>query len=202
MIRRPEYSMKKIIQLTLAIFLVLATSTSFACVGRTLTIGSMTSPNDKLLTEMMAVIITERTGTSVNVKYFDSQDALYEAVKKKEVNVLVENTGRAMKLLGQEPKGDAQAVYSTVKKAYMDRFQLVLLEPFGTSTIDDDKNLFMDVPIVVSGILSNFPVLPRVLNKLASITQNKNYPKLLASIESGDEANQVAKDFLKKKRLI
>ena len=150
----------------------------------------------------MAVIIVERTGTSVNVEYFDSQDALYEAIKKKEVNVLSENTGRAMQLLGMEPVGDADSIYSAVKKAYREQLGLVMLEPFGGPTGSAGDTLFMDVPIVGAGVLTNFPVLPRVLSKLAGITQIKNYPKLLASVESGDKPTQVAKDFLKMKRLI
>lgn len=198
----PERIMKKTILIFCAILLVSASANSLACVGRTLVIGSLNTPNDKLLTQLMAVIIVERTGTSVNVEYFDSQDALYEAIKKKEVNVLSENTGRAMQLLGMEPAGDADSIYSAVKKAYREQLGLVMLEPFGAPTGSAGDTLFMDVPIVGAGVLTNFPVLPRVLNKLAGITQIKNYPKLLASVESGDKPTQVAKDFLKMKRLI
>lgn len=194
--------MKKIILLTLAILFLLANANSFACVGKTLIIGSLTTPNDKLLAHMMAVIINERTGTTVNVEYFDSHDELYDAIKKKEVNIFSENTGRAMQLLGMELNGDADRIYLAVKKEYKDQLQLVMLKPFGASAVNAGDKPFMDVPIVESAILIAYPALPRVLNKLVGITQEKDYPKLLASVESENKPNQVARDYLKKKRFI
>lgn len=198
-----EQLMKKILLVSLLLFSMATAGNSFACVGRILVIGSLNNPNNTLLTQMMAVIVTERTGTTVEIKYFDTQDALYGAVKKKEVNVLVENTGRAMQLLGMEPTGKADENYATVKKAYRDRLDLVMLDPFGTVPGKDNGDTrFEDVPVVASGILSNFPVLPRVLNKLAGITRDRRYPKMLASVTSGSTASKVAKDFLKKKKFI
>ena len=194
--------MKRVIQLVLIMFLMLFGTNSFACVGKTLIIGSLTTPNDKLLAQMMAVIINERTGTTVNVEYFASQKELYDAVKDKKVNILSENTGRALGILGMEPAGDADSIYATVKKEYKDQLQLVMLKPFGRSPDSTGGNLYMDVPIVDAGILIDYPALPRVLNKLAGITQKKNYSKLLASVEAGDKPTQVARDFLKKKRFI
>ncbi len=194
--------MKKVILLVLAAVFVLFGVNSFACVGKTLIIGSLTTPNEKLLAQMMAVIINERTGTTVNVEYFESQKELYEAIKKKEVNILSENTGRAVQILSMDVSGDADSIYSAVKKEYKDQLQLVMLKPFGQSPDVAGENQFMDVPIVDSGILIDYPALPRVLNKLAGITQKKNYSKLVASVESGDKPNQVARDFLKKKRFI
>lgn len=194
--------MKKIILLVLAAFFMLFGANSFACVGKTLIIGSLTTPNEKLLAQMMAVIINERTGTTVNVEYYDSQKELYEAVKKKEVNILSENTGRATQLLGVDVSGDADSIYSAVKKEYKDQLQLVMLKPFGMSPANSGNEAYMDVPVIDSSILIDYPALPRVLNKLAGIIQKKNYSKLLASVESGDKPNQVARDFLKKKRFI
>jgi glycine betaine/choline ABC-type transport system substrate-binding protein len=194
--------MKKVVLLLLAALIMLSGTGSFACVGKTLIIGSLSEPNDRLLAQMMAVIINERTGTTVNVEYYDSQDKLYEAVKKKEVNILSENTGRAARLLQIEAAGDADAIYSTVKKEYKEKLQLVMLKPFGISPVSSGDEVFQDVPVIDAEILVDYPALPRVLNKLAGIMQKRNYPKLVASVESGDKPNQVARDFLKKKRLI
>ncbi len=194
--------MKKIILFALAALVVLSGTGSFACVGKTLVIGSLTSPNDRLLAQMMAVIINERTGTTVNVEYYDSQDKLYEAVKKKEVNILSENTGRAVRFLGLEVSGAADSIYATVKKEYKQQLKLVMLKPFGTSPVTSGNEAYQDVPVIDADILVDYPALPRVLNKLAGIMQKRNYAKLIASVESGDKPNQVARDFLKKKRLI
>jgi len=194
--------MKKIVFLILTAFLVLLSANSFACVGKTLVIGAVNSPNDRLLAQMMAVIITERTGTTVNVEYFDDHAQLFEAVKKREINIFTENTGRALQLIEKDAGSDGDLNYSTVKEEFKSQYHLVLLKPFGTLQTDAGDKSFVDVPVIASGILIDYPALPRVLNKLKGISQDKNYVKLLAAVESGDKPNQVARDYLKKKRFI
>jgi len=181
---------------------VLFSTGSFACVGKTLTIGALTTPSDQLLAQLMAVIINERTGTTVNVVSYDDQEKLYEAVKKREVNIFTENTGRALKQLGMEASGDADTIYSDVKDRYKKQLHLVLLKPFAETDLTAGDGPFMDVPVIAEGILIDYPALPRVLNKLAKIMNEKSYNRVLAAVESGDKPNQVAKDFLKKKRII
>jgi glycine betaine/choline ABC-type transport system substrate-binding protein len=192
--------MKKQMLLLLTAALLLCSANSFACVGKTLIIGALALPNEQLLAQMMAVIINERTGTTVNVQYFDDLQQLYAAVEKKEVNIIAENTGRALQRLGKETSGDADAIYSTVKEAYRKELRLVLLKPFGSPAAGDTP--FVDVAAIAEGILIEYPALPRVIEKLAGIVQEKSYPQLLAAVESGDKPNQVARDFLKKKRFI
>ncbi|MHB8789393.1 MAG: glycine betaine ABC transporter substrate-binding protein [Desulfobulbaceae bacterium] len=192
--------MKKQMLMVLTAVLLLFSSSSFACVGKTLIIGALASPNEQLLAQLMAVIINERTGTTVNVQYYDDQQKLYAAVAKKEVNIIAENTGRALQRLGKETSGDAEAIYAEVKDAYRKELQLVLLKPFGSAAAGDKP--FMDVAAIAETILIEYPALPRVIEKLAGIVQEKSYPQLLAAVESGDKPNQVARDFLKKKRFI
>lgn len=192
--------MKKQMVLVLTAVLLLFSSSAFACVGKTLIIGALASPNEQLLAQLMAVIINERTGTTVNVQYYDDQQKLYAAVAKKEVNIIAENTGRALQRLGKETSGDAEAIYAAVKEAYRKELQLVLLKPFGNAGAGDKP--FVDVAAIAEGILIEYPALPRVIEKLAGIVQEKSYPQLLAAVESGDKPNQVARDFLKKKRFI
>lgn len=194
--------MKKIVFLMLAAFFMLFSVNAFACVGKTLIIGAVDSANDKLLAQMMAVIISERTGTTVNVKYFEDHKQLFEAVKKREINIFTENTGRALQLLEKEASSDKDLIYTVVKDEFKSQFHLVLLKPFGKLESDAGDQPFIDVPIIAAGILIDYPALPRVINKLAGISQDKSYAKLLAAVESGDKPNQVARDFLKKKRYI
>lgn len=194
--------MKKWIIPALGFVLLCISSQSFACVGKTLIIGATSTPGDQLLAQMMAVIINERTGTTVNVNYFDSHEQLFEAVKKREVNIFVENTERALQLVGKTAEGNAESVYASVKDEMKARFHLVMLKPFGGKLSAESTKTFVDVPVIAEGILIEYPALPRVLNKLAKVTGGKNYAKLVAAVESGDKPNQVAKDYLKKKRVI
>ncbi|GAB4343628.1 MAG: lipoprotein [Desulfobulbaceae bacterium] len=184
-----------------AAFFLLSAAAGFACVGKTLTIGALPTPNDQLLAQMMAVIINERTGTTVNVVNYENEEKLYEAVKKREVNIFTENTGRALRQLGMTAEGGTDEVYTAVKEKYREQLHLVLLKPFGSSGTGDNS-MYQDVPVIAEGILIEYPALPRVLNKLAKVVQERNYPKLVAAVESGDKPNQVARDFLKRKRII
>ncbi|MCL7489177.1 MAG: hypothetical protein M8357_13500 [Desulfobulbaceae bacterium] len=194
--------MKKLGILLSSFFLVCLAANAFACVGKTLIIGTLNTPNETLLAQMMAVIITERTGTTVNVEFFDTQEQLQEAVTKRDVNIYTENTGRALKQLGMKEEGDAQAVYETVKDAYRNQLHLVMLQPFGELQGSGDDKPSYYVPVVAEGILVDYPALPRVINKLGAVAEDKKFIKVLAGVESGDKPNQVARDFLKKKRFI
>jgi len=193
--------MKKSVLLLFAAFVMLISANAFACVGKTLIIGALNSPNEQLLAQLMAVIINERTGTTVNIQYYDNEQKLMEAAQKREINIFTENTGRALQQLGMNTEGKADAVYAAVKEAYKKQLHLVMLDPFGKEAAAGDKP-YIDVPVIAEGILIDYPALPRVINKLSGIAGEKNYPKLLAAVQSGDKPNQVARDFLKQKRFI
>lgn len=194
--------MKKIGILLLSALLVFLAANSFACVGKTLIIGTLKTPNENLLAQLMAVIITERTGTTVNVEFFDTQEQLQEAIKKREVNIYTENTGRALKQLGLKEEGDAKAIYTAAKEAYRNQLHLVMLKPFGELQGVVDNKPYLYVPVVAEGILVDYPALPRVINKLASVAEDNKFTKVLSGVESGDKPSKVARDFLKRKRFI
>ena len=113
----------------------------------------------------------------------------------------MENTERALQLLGKSASGTAENVYTSVKDEFKSQYHLVMLKPFG-GKLSAQEQSFVDVPVIAEGILIEYPALPRVINKLAKVTGGKNYEKLLIAVESGDKPNQVAKDYLKKKRVI
>lgn len=57
-------------------------------------------------------------------------------------------------------------------------------------------------PVVALDVLETLPALPKLLGKLAGVLDEGTYTRLLKSVKSDDEARQVAKDFLKSRRLI
>jgi len=186
-----------IIILPLFMFLA-AWSPASACVGRTLTIGSLGSAEEKLLSQLLAVIINERTGTTVVVEQYGSQKALYDAASAGKVSIFVENTGRALQMLGKTMAGDEEAIYLAVKEDLAERFGLVVLKSFGKSNIENGHF----IPVVPASILLDYPALPRVVNRLAGIAEDRDYQKSVSSVSSGGKANRIARDFLLKKRFI
>ena len=79
---------KKVFSTTITLlFVILWTANSFACVGRTLYVGSLDTTEDRVLAQMLVLLINERTGTTVKIRYFDDTEALYSALKENDIGV-------------------------------------------------------------------------------------------------------------------
>ena len=185
--------MKKISILVLVVTILLNANVCLACVGKTIHLG-ISSANEKLMAEMASLMITERTGSSVKIEVYKDSKALYEAVKQGKVNIIMENTERAQEILGKA-KGTAPALgIDIIKSEYRKNMNLTWLNSFGVTP--------QYAPVLTGDTLSNYPALPKLLNKLAGVLSNEVYSKLLKSIESEDKTKKIAKDFLKGKKLI
>lgn len=171
-----------------------------ACVGKLISIGVLNSSEGQLFSEILGTLITERTGTTVNVKYYPNMQELYEAVRVRKVDITVENTARAMQVLGRPAEPNAKKAYEYAKEAYEKDMGLIWLKPFGFQNGGAGNSY--TAAILRAEILNNFPVLPRVLSKLVSAINDETYAKLIKSIESGEKPKKVARDFLKSRKLI
>ena len=183
------------------------TGRASACVGKSLVVGSVSTPNLAVAAEMMGILITERTGTTVVIKYFDNFAALSDAMKKGEVDIMVDYTGRCyVDVLGLPPEPDAGKVFSKVKEVYQRDKNLVWLEPFGFSDSSSvsgkgGQTPAIAAPIVRKDTLGKFPALPRVINKLAGKLDNGLVTKL-ASEGGKAKTKKAARKYLKDNRLI
>jgi osmoprotectant transport system substrate-binding protein len=182
--------MKKVVSLCVIAFALAVASISSACVGRTVHIGISNSANERLLAEMASLLITERTGSNVQIDVYKDPAELYSAIKKGNVNVLFESTGHAAEIVGK-PK---DSTYDQIKSEYRTRLNLTWLDLFGGSV--------KYAPVLTAETLATYPALPKLLNKLSGSLANDTYVKLLKSVESQDKTKKVAKDFLKGKKLI
>jgi len=176
-----------------------------ACVGKTLVIGSINTPNMAAASETMSALITERTGTTVVVRYFASFAECYEAVKKGEADIVLDYTGRCyVDVMGRKPEADAAKVFSAVKETYQRDMNLVWLEPLGFSdpgAVKGGGTPAMAAPVVRKDTLTKFPALPRVINKLAGRLGNDVVSKIAAEGGNG-KSKKAARKFLKDNRLI
>jgi len=184
--------MKRIMCFVVAVALLMTTQVSLACVGKTIHLG-ISSANERLMAEMASLMISERTGSSVKIEVYKDSRALYEAVKQGKVNIIMENTDRALEVLGKT-KSAGPAGVDSIKSEYRKNYNLTWLNSFGTTP--------QYAPVLTADTLSNYPALPKLLNKLAGVLSNDTYTKLLKSIESDDKTKKIAKDFLKGKKLI
>ncbi len=186
--------MKKILMVLSILSALVFCQGAQACVGKTLNIGVTNTPNELLFAEMISVLVNERTGTAVKiVSYKDVRD-MYRAVKAGEVGVVIENAGRALKILEKPAEGNTKAAYETAKREYRKGLNLVWLEPFGVSQYY--------APVVSVETIGNLPALPKLINKLRGIVNDETCAKLLKSLKSDEKPKKVARDFLKTRKLI
>ncbi len=178
-----------------------------ACVGRTLYIGSTGTVEESLMAEMMVTLINERTGTTVKLRQFPNYRAMYQAMKSEDekvrADIIVENTARALKKINAAASGDPQKDFITVKEGYEKNndLDLIWMVPFGYHvTVDSGKAL--SGAVIRHNVLTNFPLLPRVLKKLGGAIDDRQFKKMVDKIKKGDKPRNVAKDFLLRKKII
>jgi len=169
-----------------------------ACVGKTLHIGILDSPNEQMLAELTSQIITARTGTTVKIETYKSQKDMYSAVKQGQLGMVIESTDRAFDMIGK-PREAGKAAFDSAKAEYRKSLNLIWLEPYGAVPGGTSSQLL--APVISNDILSSLPALPKLLQKLSGITNDSGYSKIMKS--KGDEKpKKLAKDLLKSKKLI
>ena len=173
------------------------TSTSHSCVGRILNLTVNESLEQQLVAHIMATFITERTGTTVNIVNSSEESG---TGCPSDICINYVNTGLSG-MSGDNQGSDEQENYSLVKEHYIESDNLVWLKPFGYKGPVPQEDASLAVPVANRESLAKFPILSRVIDKLADLIDDSSLEQLLQQAESGD-AESVAKDFLKTKNMI
>jgi glycine betaine/choline ABC-type transport system substrate-binding protein len=168
-----------------------------ACVGKTLHIGVLDSPNELLLAELSAQLITARTGTTVKTDIFKTQKELYSSVKQGQTGMVIESTDRALEMAGR-PKESGKGALDSARAEYRKSLNMVWLEPFGAG---QGAGSPLYAPVVSSEVLNSLPALPRLLQKLSGVTADAGYIRLLKA-KNDDRSKKIARDYLKSRKLI
>ena len=196
--------LKVTVFLMVAVLIAAFTLPASACVGRTITIGSKPTPQQELLAQILAVLITERTGTTVKIVNLDSTAAAHQALMRADVDMYVEYTGIGqMEVLGKEAIADPSELYQAVKAAYAQDLNLVWLERFGfeESRVAPSGASAQAAPVVRRDTLQKFPALPRLLNRLGGLVDNDTMRDMETQLGS-KSPQEVAREFLRGNRLI
>lgn len=179
-----------------------------SCVGRILTVSVNDTIEQKVMGQLLATYITERTGTTVNMTTALDVKISEEQIKQCKADIFINylNIGLAG-MEGADTSGNTQETYALVKQYYIDKFEMVWLKPLGYKgpvTNDpqkEDTNLSLAVPITTREVLNRFPVLDRVINKLGGRIDEQTLQQLIKKTETS-EISVVVKDFLKDQNLI
>jgi osmoprotectant transport system substrate-binding protein len=191
--------------LVLALWLPLgAALPATACVGKTLVVGYTGSSQQEVLAQVIAILITERTGTTVKTVKYDSPPAMHESLRKADLDIAVEYTGVAqVEVLKGPAVADPAALYQAVKDGYNQELNLVWLSPFG---FDEPRlapagTVAQAAPVVRKDTLKKFPALSRLINKLGGAVDAGRMRELEA--QTGRKgARDAARDFLKAGKFI
>lgn len=179
---------------------------SRACVGRILYIGAMETAASQTMAEMLVILINERTGTNVKIRYFEAGDDLYRAFKtddeESRIDIIVENTADAMAYLDRTRLADPDREYLEVKKIYEEKLNVIWLKPFGFTNYKGKDIPSISAPLIRNDVLTNYPLLPRILTKLSGAIDDQTFTGMLAEVEAGKKAKNVTKAFLKDKKFI
>ncbi len=192
--------------LAVMLLALLLSAPGFACVGRTLYVGALDTTEDKVLAQMLVLLINERTGTTVKIRFFDTEEALYRALREddeeKRADIIVENSRDALALLKKPDPGDLDQTYRQVKAIYESELGLIWLNPFGFRQGSGDRPQAVSAPLVRQDVLTNYPLLPRVLNKLAGAINDETFLYLTSRVRDGEKPQNVSKDFLRANKFI
>jgi len=182
--------------LTALIFL-LSLSLSLGCVGKDLTIGVVNSPREIVYAELIAQLVTERTGTTVKIVPYKDVRELYRAVTRGDVGIIIENTDRGFRESGLPVEEDGKSPYEALKRQYREKLGLIWLRP-----VSADGGGRYYAPVISAETMGNLPALPKLINRLADVLTEENYMELTLSAKGEEKARTAARHFLKVNKLI
>jgi len=175
------------------------------CVGRLLIVAITHSQDQLIMGQMLSVLINERTGTTVNVIDMGDLKTCHEAVLKGKADIYIDYIGKGLaSTAGSSRVDDPQKIYTLVSQRYMEKFGMVWLKPFGFSgplTDGGNDHGTLAAPVATKRVLRRFPVLDRVINKLAGSIDNDTLKELRKQTENQD-VRETVRAFLAAQKLI
>ena len=181
-------------------------STALSCVGRVLNVAIYDTTDQKIMGQMLAVFINERTGTTIELKKAATPEECFELVKKGDADIFIGYIGSpAAKDTKALAGSSTDETYSLVKQYYREQYGMVILKPFGYKGPVKESGpvpgASLAVPITTRKVLDRFPILDRVINKLGDKVDNDTLNLLINEFKT-ENGEQVIKNFLKKRNMI
>ncbi len=191
------------------ILVFLLSSPVHTCVGRVLTLAVTSSPDQLIMAQMLSILINERTGTTVEVVQPGDIEKCHEALLTGKADIYINYIGVGLANAGASKEtDDPQEAYTLVSQLYMDRFAMVWLKPFGFTgplTVEANPNnkerLTLAAPVATKDVLTRFPVLDRLINKLGGRIGADTMDELRQKIANQD-IKVAVKAFLESQKLI
>ena len=188
------------------ILLHLLATPLFACKGRVLNLAVGDSIDQAIMAKMLSILINERTGTTVEIVELEDTNAAHEAVLHGLAEIYINYLGMAQTgSEGPNAIDDPRKAFVLASRSYNKEFGMIWLKPFGfqgpmaAPSGEVDKTLA--APITTKDVIKKFPILDRLINKLAGRVDNKTLEELREKSESQDLEITV-REFLTSNKLI
>ena len=188
------------------ILLHLLATPLLACKGRVLNLAVGDSIDQAIMGKMLSILINERTGTTVEIVQPGDMQANHEAVLQGKANIYINYVGMAgAGTEGPNALDDPQKAYILASRSYMEKFGMVWLKPFGfqgpMAAPSGELDRTLAAPITTKEVIKKFPILDRLINKLAGRVDNKTLEELRKKSENQDVEITV-REFLTSHKLI
>ena len=190
------------------ILLHLLATPLLACKDRLLVVAVGDSIDQVIMGQMLSILINERTGTTVEIVQPGDIQANHEAVLQGKANIYINYVGMAgAGTEGSNALEDPQKAYILARRSYMEEFGMVWLKPFGfqgplTQAAPSGKvDRTLAAPVTTKDVIKKFPILDRLINKLAGQVNNKTLEELRKKSENQDVEITV-REFLTSHKLI
>ncbi len=190
------------------ILLHLLATPLLACKGRVLNLAVGDSIDQAIMGKMLSILINERTGTTVEIVQLEDTNAAHEAVLNGLAEIYINYIGMAeggtegVNAIDEPHKADILA-----SRSYNQKFDMIWLKPFGfqgplAQVPPSEKiDITLAAPITTKDVIKKFPILDRLINKLAGRVDNKTLEELREKSESQDLEITV-REFLTSNKLI
>ena len=177
-----------------------------ACTNFPINVGVVDTPEGRIISQVVSVLINERTGVTVGLKYFKSPKEMYRKVAEGKLEILIEDTSSALRFMKQPVSSDPQANLAAVKALYKKkegkRNIYFWLKPFAFTRTDADGIPTLTAFLVSRKAIDEFPALPRVVGKLSRLIDDRSLARMVAEFKAKKDAKEIARRFLVKQKLI
>ncbi|MEN8231449.1 MAG: glycine betaine ABC transporter substrate-binding protein, partial [Thermodesulfobacteriota bacterium] len=179
-----------------------------ACKGRVLHLAVGNSVDQAIMGQMLSILINERTGTTVEIVPLDDIEAAHEAVLNGLAEIYINYIGMAHSgTEGPNAVDEPQKAYILASRSYNEKYDMIWLKPFGfkgpmaQAAPSGKVDRTMAAPITTKEVVKKFPILDRLINKLAGRVDNKALEELREKSENQDVEITV-REFLTSHKLI
>lgn len=183
-----------------AVALLLTAVPSWGCVGKTLTIGVLDQPRERMVAGVFSVFVAERTGTTVVVREYPDARALHQATLGGSIDLSLTTAGISWReVMG---KG-GEAALDELRSFFLSSLNLVWGAPVAATATGGKGEADRLTPVLRRDTLVKFPALPKLLRKLEGKIEDRWLEKVApAGLPPQDERDRLSRGLLKDLKLI